>query len=153
MADLIQVSCPGCNAIFELPPELGGELGECTECSAIFEIPRVEAIQEGAVQKTDTGSVKVEKKSPDGATNTVKLSRTSIGMVPQVKDSFQFGVVNKSPTSTQTGTRTSSTLGTKKSFTKPPSSTSTVSKTKTSMQKSAHSKKKAWWEYLLFWKK
>lgn len=170
--DLISISCPGCNAVFELPIELGGEMGECTECGAIFEIPKIETVQSGNVQKTDTGSVKVSRASADGATNTVKLSRTSIGMVPDIKDSFQFNVVNK-PTSTSTHARASiqqepapaqeepglppppqrqsSPTGTKKSFKAPPPSTSTATRTKTKAPspKLPPRPKKKWWE---FWK-
>lgn len=145
----INVSCPGCGAVFELPPEMGGEVGECTECGAIFEIPRIEAIQQGQVQKTDTGSVKVSK-APEGATNTVKLSRASIGMVPDVKDSFRFSTV-KAPTGTHQAMGSTSTT---KRFKNSSSSTGTSSKTRVAQapQQKAPAGKKPWWSFLLFWK-
>lgn len=97
MADTIVISCPGCDAIFELPTELGGQVGECTECGAIFEIPTIKAVDHGDFEKTDTGAVKPEVADNfDGApTDTVKLSRSSVGMIPDVKDSFKFDEVEK----------------------------------------------------------
>ncbi len=161
MADgVINVSCPGCNAVFELPSSLGGETGECTECGAIFEIPKIEAVKDGKFQTTETGAVKVGKASPEGATNTVKLSRASIGMVPDIKDSFQFGVVNKAPTSTQTGVGAMPPTATRKTFKNPNTATSTTTKTKTQTQTSAPQgkgfpqkpQKKSWMQKLMFWK-
>jgi len=158
MADgVINVSCPGCNAVFELPASLGGETGECTECGSIFEIPKIEAVKEGKLQTTDTGSVKVGKASPEGATNTVKLSRASIGMVPDIKDSFQFGVVNKAPTATHAGGSPMTATSTRKSFKAPPppspTSTSTATKTKTQPPRQQPPKQqKSWLQKLMFWK-
>lgn len=89
----IDVSCPGCGAVFLVPVTLCGEMAECTECSAVFEIPGVGEVP--STLNTDTGAVKTIRAS-DGdngreATNTVKLSRASIGMIPSMKDNFNFG--------------------------------------------------------------
>lgn len=150
MADgIISVSCPGCGALFELPPEMGGEIGECTECNAVFEIPKLEAIEHGDVPKTDTGSLKVSK-APEGATNTVKLSRASIGMVPDVKDNFAFSTV-KAPTGTHTGIG----MGATKRFKNGASATASTTRTRSSgsvPQQQAPAAKKPWWSFLLFWK-
>ena len=143
----ISVSCPGCGAVFELPPELGGETGECTECGSIFEIPKMEAIAQGNVQKTDTGSIKVSK-APEGATNTVKLSRASIGMVPDVKDNFTFSTV-KASTSTHQGM--ASTSNTKRFKNNPATSSTTRSRSQIPAQKTAPVKK-SFWQMLMFWK-
>ncbi len=90
------IGCPGCEATFDLPISLGGELGECTECSVIFEIPKLDGgAEEENLIDTDSGTVKTVAADDQGATNTVKLSRNSIGMVPDVKDSFNFDVVEK----------------------------------------------------------
>ncbi len=90
------IGCPGCDATFDLPISLGGELGECTECGVIFEIPKLDGEEsEEKLVDTDTGAVKTVAADDQGATNTVKLSRNSIGMVPDVKDSFNFDVVEK----------------------------------------------------------
>ncbi len=96
MPSEIEVSCPGCNAVFSVPVELSGEAAECSECAAIFEIPRLEERPDAI--DTDTGVIKGVAPATDytsTATNTVKLSRSSIGMIPTLKDSFTFG--NKAP--------------------------------------------------------
>ncbi len=97
MDDLMTIMCPGdnCDATFEVPMSLGGELGECTECSTIFEMPQVEGMEKKNVTKTDTGAIKTVAADDQNATNTVKLSRSSIGMVPDIKDNFNFDVVEK----------------------------------------------------------
>ncbi|MFZ2655748.1 MAG: hypothetical protein WAX69_12525 [Victivallales bacterium] len=96
MPSEIEVSCPGCNAVFSVPMELSGEVAECSECAAVFEIPRIEERPDAI--DTDTGAVKgvFANVAPSSdytstATNTVKLSRSSIGMIPTLKDSFTFG--------------------------------------------------------------
>jgi len=96
MPSEIEVSCPGCNAVFSVPVELSGEIAECTECAAVFEIPRLDEHPDAI--DTDTGAIKgiFPAAAPASdytstATNTVKLSRSSIGMIPTLKDSFTFG--------------------------------------------------------------
>ncbi|MFA6294217.1 MAG: hypothetical protein WC637_20670 [Victivallales bacterium] len=92
----IDVSCPGCSAVFSVPIELCGEMAECTECSAVFEIPRVSEVP--PTLNTDSGAIKGILAQPPAAsfdnstaaTNTVKLSRASIGMIPSLKDSFSI---------------------------------------------------------------
>lgn len=92
------VACPSCSAIFSVPVELAGEMAECAECGAVFEIPHPpepEPVIEGAAaedspEDTKTGPVTGVASDGEGVTNTVRLSRTSIGMIPQMKDSFQF---------------------------------------------------------------
>ena len=168
MADLISVSCPGCKAVFELPVELGGETGECTECGSIFKIPKVEEISAGKVEKTETGSIKVGKASPDGATNTVKLSRASIGMVPEIKDAFNFGPVAspaqsqpqpQAPKAPPRGRPPQKSMA--EAFKPPAAATArnaASSGTKTRSrpaprQKPAPVKQKSWLDRLMFWKK
>ncbi len=137
MADTMTVACPGCEAVFELPYELAGEAGECTECSTIFEIPSVEQLESDNFDQTATGAIKTLPAEEEGGevTNTVKLSRTSIGMVPTVSDSFNFDVVEKEK-------NTASSSGGKK-----------FSKTRASAgprrARKASKPKKKWWE---FWK-
>ena len=91
MAETIKVACPGCDAIFAIPVELGGEIGECTECDTVFEIPEV-----SSKKKNETVKPIVPKMSPEEvqATGTIKLSRASIGMIPDLKDAFNFGVAD-----------------------------------------------------------
>lgn len=90
MAEEFEISCPKCEVIFSVPTELCGELAECSECSSVFEIP-FPPIK--AREETETGAIKgVEVKSSEvNATNTVKLSRTGIGMIPTLKEGFEFG--------------------------------------------------------------
>lgn len=88
----IDVACPGCNAIFGVPMEFCGETAECAECGTMFEIPTLDEKPDGMLDSTETGAIKgVEADDVGEATNTVRLSRTGIGMIPQVKDSFHLG--------------------------------------------------------------
>lgn len=91
MAETIKVACPGCDAIFAIPVDLGGEIGECTECDTVFVIPALN-------QKKKRTEVKpiIPKMSEEEvqATGTIKLSRASIGMIPDLKDAFNFGVTD-----------------------------------------------------------
>ena len=89
MPEEIDVACPGGNAIFGVPLEFCGEMAECAECSTVFEIPIPEEDEE-TYASTDTGAIQ-GLESDGETTNTVRLSRTGIGMIPQVKDSFTFG--------------------------------------------------------------
>lgn len=92
MPEEVDVACPGCNAIFGVPVEFCGETAECAECGTMFEIPTIDAQPEETMTNTETGAIKgVESDDGGEATNTVRLSRTGIGMIPQVKDSFQLG--------------------------------------------------------------
>ena len=86
MADEVDIECPGCGAVFGIPVELCGEMAQCAECEVIFEIPTLDE-DEGDGVSTDTGAIKGIEADGD-ATNTVRLSRTGIGMIPQIKDGF-----------------------------------------------------------------
>ena len=91
MPEEIDVACPGCNAIFGVPQEYCGETAECAECGTMFEIPGLPE-EAGNLEDTKTGAIQgIESDDAGEATNTVRLSRTSIGMIPQVKDSFSLG--------------------------------------------------------------
>jgi hypothetical protein len=90
MPEEVDVACPSCNAVFSVPLEFCGETAQCAECDTVFEIPLAEEGAEGQLLSTDTGAIKTDADAEE-ATNTVRLSRTGIGMIPQVKDSFSFG--------------------------------------------------------------
>lgn len=95
MAKEFNVACPSCSAIFSVPAELAGEMAECAECNAVFEIPcppqaPEEAASGGNYEETPTGAITGVASDGEGVTNTVRLSRTSIGMIPKVKDAFNF---------------------------------------------------------------
>ncbi|MCF6176564.1 MAG: TM2 domain-containing protein [Victivallaceae bacterium] len=95
MPETIKVACPGCDAIFAIPVELGGELGECTECDTVFEIPKIA----GEKQQEEVKPIIPQMSAEDiEATGTVKLSRASIGMIPDLKDAFNFGVADDKST-------------------------------------------------------
>ncbi len=88
MADTINISCPNCETLFEVPAEMVGETVECTECGTAFEI--------AAPETAEAPPAAEGEEAPSGeGTNTVKMSRTSIGMVPTVQDSYQLGVVDQ----------------------------------------------------------
>ncbi len=95
MADTINISCPNCETLFEVPAEMVGETVECTECGTAFEIA---APVDEEVPQAEEGEIAeaAEEAAPTGeGTNTVKMSRTSIGMVPTVQDSYQLGVIDQ----------------------------------------------------------
>ena len=117
MVEEVNVSCPGCDCVFNVPIEFCGETAECAECGVLFEIPSPHeksddktsqadsnAHPEGSDSaadseiSTDTGPIKgVESKNVTDTTNTVKLSRSGIGMIPEIKDSFQFSTEARPP--------------------------------------------------------
>jgi hypothetical protein len=82
-----EVTCPKCKALFRVPVELGGEIAECADCEAIFEIPRPVPTEIRDVN--ETGKLRLyEIPPPPDSHGTAKLSRTSIGMIPTIRDRF-----------------------------------------------------------------
>lgn len=121
MSENLRVACPGCNLIYDLPAEYAGQAGECTECGAIFMIPApqpaVTIPQPAAApapSPTETAKAMQPQRPPQsaaqaaekidpadvdgGPTHTVKLSRASIGMLPDVNDQFSVDVVKNNDT-------------------------------------------------------
>lgn len=98
MPQEFDIACPSCNAVFSVPCELAGEVAECAECDAVFRIPDPPAAPVAAspglqLPPSDTGAilgVAAADNFNGEVTHTVKLSRTSIGMIPTLKDSFKF---------------------------------------------------------------
>ena len=102
MANEFNVACPSCSAIFSVPAELAGEMAECAECSAVFEIPCPPqgpgaSDESNNYEETPTGAITGVASDGEGVTNTVRLSRTSIGMIPKVKESFNFDQPSRVP--------------------------------------------------------
>jgi len=105
MSQEFEIACPSCSAVFSVPAELAGEMAECAECATVFKIPDPAATAEGAaglqLPKTDTAAIPGISASPESfdgeVTHTVKLSRTSIGMIPTLKDSFRFDAPGATP--------------------------------------------------------
>ena len=95
MADTINISCPNCETLFEVPEEMIGEMVECTECGTAFEVVALEqSVEQNTAEELDEQVAAPGGEQPE-STNTVKMSRTSIGMVPTVQDSYQLGVVDQ----------------------------------------------------------
>ncbi|MCP3967516.1 MAG: hypothetical protein GY718_14385 [Lentisphaerae bacterium] len=87
-----------------------------------------------------------DNKPAAGTTNTVKLSRSSIGMMPTIEDSFSFSTVEKAQTETAIPGEIETASDQLENF----------GKSQARPAKKAPSqkpKKKKWWEFLLFWKK
>jgi hypothetical protein len=106
MSQEFEIACPTCNAVFSVPAELAGEMAECAECGAVFKIPAAPAAPAFAapglqLPQTDTGAIRGIAAAPESfdgeVTHTVKLSRTSIGMIPTLKDSFKFDAPGAAP--------------------------------------------------------
>lgn len=101
MSEEINISCPKCDVSFFVPIEFFGETAECDACGKLFKIedPRNETVDN--LQNTDTGSVVDDFVD---TTNTLKLSRFGIGMIPDVNDGFQLGAPH--PSGVESSTRT-----------------------------------------------
>lgn len=82
-----EISCPKCKAVFTVPLELAGEIAECANCDTIFEIPRPTPNEIHELKEAD----KVrgyELAPPANSHNTSKHTRTSLGMIPTIKERF-----------------------------------------------------------------
>ena len=94
MSDSFSFSCPACGATFEVPVSFCGQTAECAECDSAFVLP-TQAEFEAAMSATcviDTTEL-VESQSEHNDmedTGTVKIDRASIGMIPDLKESFDF---------------------------------------------------------------
>ena len=96
MPEEIDVSCPGCSSVYTIPVEFCGETAECEECDSLFDIPSLKELQKRK-KGTGTGPIKgVQLNNAPEKTNTVKLSREKIGMIPELKDAFGFDKPAKS---------------------------------------------------------
>ena len=99
MADTINISCPNCETPFEVPVEMVGETVECTECGSVFEILAPDAQGETEAPGTVDNSTVVDgsplNANDPNSTQTVKMSRTSIGMVPTIEDTYNLDVVDQ----------------------------------------------------------
>ncbi len=96
MADTLNIACPNCETPFEVPVEMIGETVECTECGSAFEILAPEPMEE-VEANGNAGDLAVElpEEEETGSTHTVKMSRTSIGMVPTIEDTYNLDVVDQ----------------------------------------------------------
>ena len=110
MSEKINVQCYKCKTIYELDSEMRGQVVECAVCLAVFTIPelqhKVETLQTNpfiadSAQKAfddDEFNLKTtpnlkEGDSPDTSTTklpteTIKIQKTSQGMVPSINDKF-----------------------------------------------------------------
>jgi hypothetical protein len=133
MAEIMQIQCYKCHTVYEVQPEMAGQLVECAICSMIFAVPAPLPEREGEMLATypyvelpdaadnspsaqDT-SVDISEVPPEAppelpdhppldtsfdlppavpeSTSTIKLTRSSIGMMPKVEDAFNFGTVEQ----------------------------------------------------------
>lgn len=142
-AEEINSICPGCNTVFEVPADMEGENVDCPQCGTNFTITA--APMPSPDQTSDDLVPTDEEGEGGGYTHTVKMSRTSIGMVPAVDDNFNLDVVGQHIQKTEACRNLESgeyaiknrdvgnKSGDQTAPTAPP--------------------KKKWWERLLFWKK
>ena len=85
------VACPKCGVVFAVPVEYAGEMAECSECDAVFQIPSADTQHEENQKQTDANAEDAEN---GNSHSTVKLSRSTIGMIPSLKDNFEIGTKN-----------------------------------------------------------
>ncbi len=103
MSEQINVQCYRCKTVYKLEYELRGQLVECTVCNTIFVVPELGEGHDGKILKTNPyveessdvdqdsclhTSPKFDSADLSTKTKTIKLSRTSCGMVPDVDDKF-----------------------------------------------------------------
>ena len=80
----IKVYCSNCNTEYEVPEEMLGQEAECAVCNQTFVV-----------------ETRQEEEETEG-TNTVKISRSGIGMMPTVEDTFRVNLVD-TPTASPSG--------------------------------------------------
>jgi hypothetical protein len=89
MEQEFEVRCPKCNAFFRVPVELAGEIAECAECESVFEIPIPAPAESRDINDAEKLRLyELNTASGPGIHGTTKLSRTSIGMIPTIKERF-----------------------------------------------------------------
>jgi hypothetical protein len=110
----INVQCFKCKTIYELEPEMKGVLVECAVCGTAFIVPELSTkFQSGVLRTNPYAAKKQEADSADGneedanlrtavdinastpdtsttklSTDTIKLTKTSRGMIPRIDDKF-----------------------------------------------------------------
>lgn len=112
----INVQCYKCQTIYELEPEMTGQLVECAVCNTIFLIPELTSIKELGILHTHPYVPNGNKASSEGeleetnlqtarninvnledtsttklSTDTIKITKNTRGMIPQVEDD-KFGL-------------------------------------------------------------
>lgn len=79
----IIIACPECNAQFIVPREYCGGVVDCSECGTAFEIESLPEDVEANMKKARSQQKKSKKAA---STNTVAISRSNLGMIPELDD-------------------------------------------------------------------
>jgi hypothetical protein len=116
MSEKINVQCYKCKTVYELDLEMRGQVVECAVCFAVFSIPELQHkvemittnpyIEDSAKSAFDDDefnlktSSNLNEKLPSTETTklpteTIKINKTSRGMIPRVDD--KFGVTEGHP--------------------------------------------------------
>ena len=109
MSEKINVQCYKCKTVYELDAEMRGQVVECAVCLAVFSIPELQHkvemistnpyIEDSAKAAFDDDEFNLKTssdlthKQPSTETTklpteTIKINKTSRGMVPKVEDKF-----------------------------------------------------------------
>lgn len=91
-----KVSCPKCKTVYYVPLEFAGQAAECANCDMTFIVPDPTDESKDYVT-TETGTISAEEIDKALCKNTVKISRHSVGMIPNLKDKFEFGTKSIPP--------------------------------------------------------
>ena len=119
MSESFIYKCVNCGTELEVPLEYCGLQAECTECSKLFVLPSLEEIQATETTPSEEVAPSVEEEVAEAPseeatpsveeeavveeemaeTGTVKIDRSSIGMIPDLKDQFKldFGTMDSTP--------------------------------------------------------
>ncbi|MDD5598398.1 MAG: hypothetical protein PHV82_10670 [Victivallaceae bacterium] len=108
----INVQCYKCKTVYELEPEMKGVLVECAVCGTVFTVPELSENFQAGILKTNPYAAEdksshaggneetnlhtardITASAPDTSTTkltteTIKLTKTSRGMIPRVDDKF-----------------------------------------------------------------
>jgi len=109
MSEKINVQCYKCKTVYELDSEMRGQVVECAVCNAVFSIPELQHkvemivtnpyINDSAKAAFDDDEFNLKtssdltRKQPSTETTklpteTIKINKTSRGMIPKVEDKF-----------------------------------------------------------------
>jgi|GEM_PF-6030000 len=148
---IVYAICPGCQTVFEVTPDMLGMEVDCPQCTKHFTIteappPKAAAASETpkSADETHDEVIPPSEEESGAYTHTVRMSRTSIGMVPVVEDNFGLDVVGQHIQ--KTGVRKAFESG---EYALKKETTASI-KTQEPVPPPAAKK---WWEFLLFWKK
>jgi hypothetical protein len=115
VSEKINVQCYKCQTVYELEPEMAGELVECAVCNTVFIIPKLttgkefellhthpylpngnqpssDELEETNLQTARDMNIPLDDTSTTKlTTDTIKITKNTRGMIPEIEDD-KFGI-------------------------------------------------------------